>query len=115
MKIKTISSIPFFIVPVFFPLSGYAATVTCNNTLYYCSTSEGDDVVINTQDNATIQGLKGYGVYLNNSNYKLNDVTINTTGAKSDAIFSNGNMAAGLYHPVVSISKQPAAVRMAST
>lgn len=92
MKIKTIYSIPFFVFPVLLPLSGYAGTVICDNTLYYCGTSEGDDVIVNTTSGGAVTpSLTGYGIYLNNSNYKLNDVTVNTTGAKSDAIFSNGN------------------------
>lgn len=91
MKIKTIYTIPFYILPVLLPLTGYAATITCDTTLYFCGSSEGDDVVVTTDKTADLAPLQGYGVYLNSSSYNLKNITITTTGAQADAIFSNGN------------------------
>lgn len=71
--------------------SAWAKDVYCNNTLYYCGVQPGDNVFINTTQPGGISPLQGYGVYLNSSKYNLNDLTIETTGSKSDAIRSNGN------------------------
>lgn len=91
MKIKTINTLPFYILPVLLPLTGHAATITCDTTLYFCSSAEGDDVVVTTDKTAGLAPLQGYGVYLNNSRYNLKNITITTTGGQADGIFSNGN------------------------
>jgi autotransporter family porin len=66
------------------------ATVETDNTLYYSSVSKGDDVKITTKDAQSLAPLKGYGIYLNNGSYSLNNVEISTSGSQSDAIRTNG-------------------------
>lgn len=66
-----------------------AASVTCNTTLYYCVVNQNDDVTVTTTAAMSISPLEGFGVYMNLAQYKLNDVTISTTGSQADAIRTN--------------------------
>ena len=66
------------------------AAVETDNTLYYTSVSDGDDVKVTTKDPQGLTPLKGYGVYLNNGSYSLNNVEVSTSGSQSDAIRTNG-------------------------
>ncbi len=66
------------------------ATVETNNTLYYSSVSTGDDVKVTTTDPQSLAPLKGFGVYMNNGSYSLNNAEISTSGSQSDAIRTNG-------------------------
>ena len=66
------------------------ATVETNNTLYYSSVSTGDDVKVTTTDPQGLAPLKGFGVYMNNGSYSLNNAEISTSGSQSDAIRTNG-------------------------
>ena len=66
------------------------ATVETDNTLYYSNVSKDDDVKVTTKDPQGLAPLKGYGVYLNNGSYSLNNVEVSTSGSQSDAIRTNG-------------------------
>ena len=54
------------------------ATVETNNTLYYSSVSTGDDVKVTTTDPQSLAPLKGFGVYMNNRSYSLNNAEISS-------------------------------------
>ena len=66
-----------------------AADVTCTTTLYFCSYGPDDVVTVTTTETAGYAPLQGFGVYLNSSTAKLNDITIITSGNTSDAIRTN--------------------------
>ena len=71
-------------------LISLGATVNTNNTLYYSTVSKNDDVVVTTTDSQGTAPLKGFGVYMNNGYYYLNNADITTSGSQSDAIRTNG-------------------------
>lgn len=66
------------------------ASIETNNTLYYSNVSNGDDVKVTTTDAQGTAPLKGFGVYMNNRTYHLNNAEVNTSGSQSDAIRTNG-------------------------
>ncbi|MGF6906925.1 autotransporter outer membrane beta-barrel domain-containing protein [Fusobacterium sp. PH5-44] len=65
-------------------------TINTNTTLYYSNVQNGDDVNVDTNDRGKTAPLQGFGAYLNNREYILNTVTINTAGMQADAIRTNG-------------------------
>lgn len=76
----------------------YADTLNADNTIYYFSSNNPngnnsdftnyDEVIITTNTMATTSGLKGWAVYLNGSNYKFGNLTVDTKGLFSDGIHS---------------------------
>ncbi|MEX3020125.1 autotransporter outer membrane beta-barrel domain-containing protein [Kluyvera sp. STS39-E] len=76
----------------------YADTLNADNTIYYFGSNNPngngsdftnyDEVIITTNAMATTSGLKGWAVYMNNSNYKFSDLTVDTKGLFSDGIHS---------------------------
>lgn len=83
----------------FIAQSIFAADVVCNNTLFFCNAQPGDNVTITTTATGAPAPLAGFGIYLNNSRYNLNDITITTSGEVADAIRSNGNNGSYLFSP----------------
>ena len=71
-------------------INALASTVTTNNTLYYSAVNRGDNVDVNTNQNASLTPLQGYGAYLVNGEYYLNLSKIITRGSTADAIRTNG-------------------------
>ena len=71
-------------------LVSLGATINTNNTLYYSNVSKDDDVKVTTTDAQGTAPLKGFGLYMNNGYYYLNNAEIITSGSKSDAIRTNG-------------------------
>ena len=66
------------------------ASIETNNTLYYSNVSDGDDVKVTTTESQGLTPLKGFGIYLNNRTYLLNNVEVTASGSQSDAIRNNG-------------------------
>ena len=71
-------------------LVSLGATINTNNTLYYSTVSNGDDVNVTTTDPQGTAPLKGFGIYMNNASYSLNNVVVKTSGSQADAIRTNG-------------------------
>ena len=71
------------------PVKAEAADVSCSTTLYFCSYAANDVITVTTTEVAGYAPLQGFGVYLNNAQATVNDITIVTSGATSDAIRTN--------------------------
>ncbi len=71
--------------------NAFSAEVQCNTTLYFCSYNSDDIVTITTTQAGKPAPTQGFGVYLNYSQAKVNDLTIITSGRDADGIRTNSD------------------------
>lgn len=79
-----------FIIFIVQAIISLGATVETNQTLYYSSVNRGDDVKVTTTVAAKTAPLQGFGAYLNNRDYYLNNAEFTTSGSQADAVRTNG-------------------------
>lgn len=71
-------------------INSLSDTINTNTTLYYSNVQRGDSVNVNTKDWGKFAPLQGFGAYLNNREYFLDNAVINVSGIQADAIRTNG-------------------------